>query len=259
MPQEASWSGLHWLLAQQPAGHEVASQTHTPALQRWPALHSASRPQAQAPAVQRSARARSQAAQAAPGAPQALVEPGWQLPEASQQPVGHEAPSHTQPPFRQRWPTPQAAPTPQAQPPEALQPSAVVVSQAAQAAPRTPQVMPVVVEVTQSEPEQQPDAHEVALQPEHEPLSQVSAPGQALQARPALPQTPGVLPRTQAPEASQQPVGQEVGVQLHTPKVHCSPLGQGAPAPQPQLPAVQLSVFRPGQAWQSAPWVPHCP
>ena len=119
--------------------------------------------------------------------------------------------------------------------------------------------MPVVVAVTQSEPEQQPDAQEAALQPEHEPLLQVSAPGQPPQARPALPQAAGVLPCTQAPEASQQPVGHEVGVQVHTPKEHCSPLGQGPPAPQPQLPAVQLSVFRPGQTWQSAPWVPHWP
>ena len=96
----ASGGVTHAPPEQQPVGHEVASQTHTPALQRRPAPHGAPEPQAQAPLRQLSLW-ESQAAHIMPtGAQAAAVGVVQTLP--AQQPVGHDVASQMQLPFEQR-------------------------------------------------------------------------------------------------------------------------------------------------------------
>jgi len=126
------------------------------------------------------------ATQVAPPVPQPAIEGAVHVvPE--QQPDAHDVPSQTQEPTRQRWPAPHAGPLPHAQVPLAEQASAVIPSQAMQAAPPTPQVE--VPRMLQVDPEQQP-LLQAAAQPLHTPPVQVSAPGQTSQIRPALPQAP---------------------------------------------------------------------
>jgi hypothetical protein len=51
-PQVASDRATHVVPSQHPLGHDVASQTHRPPAQRWPATHAAPPPQLHCPAVQ---------------------------------------------------------------------------------------------------------------------------------------------------------------------------------------------------------------
>jgi hypothetical protein len=76
-PQVSSDWLLHTLPRQQPAGQEAASQTHTPFMQRCPAVHGGPPPQRHAPvSEQLSALLVSQPMQAAPAAPQAWTDRG---------------------------------------------------------------------------------------------------------------------------------------------------------------------------------------
>ncbi len=110
------------------------------------------------------------AAQLAPFFPQAELEvPAWQRPLLSQQPFGQEVASQTQLPLTQWVPVPQAAWVPQAQAPLLLQWSEVLVLQATQTAPFTPQVVGKFWVVTQEVPLQQPVGQEVALQTQAPP------------------------------------------------------------------------------------------
>ena len=72
--------------AQQPLGHDVASQVHLPAAQRWPAAQAGLAPQRQAPFVQVSARVVSQGVHTAPPTPQLPTAGALQL-EPMQHPL----------------------------------------------------------------------------------------------------------------------------------------------------------------------------
>lgn len=65
---------------QQPLAHEVASQTHSPFWQRWPASHAGPVPQPHAPETQLSVVGERQSTQTAPPMPQAEVAGAWQTP-----------------------------------------------------------------------------------------------------------------------------------------------------------------------------------
>jgi hypothetical protein len=61
--------GMHRLPAQQPAAHEVASQTQVLPMQRWPEAQTAPNPQRQSPAEEQLSARSLQATQVAPPAP----------------------------------------------------------------------------------------------------------------------------------------------------------------------------------------------
>jgi hypothetical protein len=74
-PHLSGACGMHRLPWQQPAGHDVASQAHTPFMQRWPSPHGDPPPHRQAPVIEQpSALPASQPMQAAPAAPQAATD-----------------------------------------------------------------------------------------------------------------------------------------------------------------------------------------
>lgn len=85
--------------AQHPVLHDVASQTHLSLTQCWPVAHAGPVPHVQAPAVQALAFVGSQVVQAAPFVPHVAVDAAGEMQVVpSQQPVGHEAASHTHDP-----------------------------------------------------------------------------------------------------------------------------------------------------------------
>lgn len=87
-PQRKSDRDVHVIPSQQPDGHEVALQTHLPAVQRWPTAHAAPVPQAQVPpAAQPSARVASQPTQTAPPLPHVASDGALQV-APEQQPAG---------------------------------------------------------------------------------------------------------------------------------------------------------------------------
>lgn len=137
-PQVASERVAHTTPWQHPLGHEVASQMHRPATQRWPPAHAGPVPHWQTPVLlQRLALVTSQAAHDAPAVPQAASEGEVQTPPV-QQPFGHEVASHMQAPFMQRCPVPQGAALPQRHSPSIEQVSALSGSQEVQAAAPVP-------------------------------------------------------------------------------------------------------------------------
>lgn len=167
--------------------------------------------------MQRSAFAVSQAAQAAPGAPQ--------LPTAQvvhwlpvQQPDAQLVASQTQAPPTQCCPWAQTAPLPQAHWP-ATQESARA-SQVTQAPASRPQF--ITEGVRQSLPTQHPAAH-VCAQPWHTPPAQGEAP-QSAHAWPLAPQAAEVSPPWQVLPA-QQPVQLDV-VHVHALLTHSRPVAQ---------------------------------
>jgi hypothetical protein len=238
-PQAPSSGSLQAPFAQQPVGHEVASQTHAPpGAQRFPAPHAGCPPQVQTPASEQpSARDGSHATHAAPPAPQAWSNPlsvhivpeqhPSQLAEvqALQTPLMHVPP----PQFRHLPPpVPHAAGS---------------------------------VPTTQLEPEQQPPAHEAPSQTQVPslqrapsvhigPVPQRHTPfcvqpsaliPQSRQADAPEPQVPTVGVRQIFP--SQQPLGQDLESQIQLPDEQRWPAAQAGPAPQPHEPAaVQLSA-----------------
>jgi hypothetical protein len=140
-PQVASVRAWQTFPAQQPLGHDVASQTHRPETQRWPPAHAGPEPQAQLPpVVQASALVASQAEQSAPPLPQLATDGRLHTPPM-QQPFGHELASQMHAPFMQCWPVWQGEPPPQRQAPVTEQVSALSASQLEQAPPLDPQVL----------------------------------------------------------------------------------------------------------------------
>ncbi len=97
---------------QHPLGHEVGSHTHAPLAQRCPGAHDAPEPHMHCPPVQLSASEGSQATHAFPPTPQLAGVGGEMQVVPEQQPLGHEAASHTHDPPTQRCPEPHAAPEP---------------------------------------------------------------------------------------------------------------------------------------------------
>jgi hypothetical protein len=77
MPQVASAVALQTFPAQQPPGHELASQTHAPPTQRWPPWQGVPPPQRQAPVDEQvSALSAAHATQEAAPIPHAETERG---------------------------------------------------------------------------------------------------------------------------------------------------------------------------------------
>ena len=93
--------------------------------------------------------------------------------------------------------------------------------------------------LTQVAPEQHPSGQLVALQLEHTPPRQVSAPSQASQASPVVPQALTLSPERHVTPL-QHPVGQLCGVQVQCPFTHDCPDAQAPPhvPPQPSSPQV---------------------
>jgi hypothetical protein len=139
-PQVASERVSHTVPWQQPLGHELASQVHSPEAQRCPPAHAGPDPHAQAPAaLQPSALVASQAMQVRPSLPQVGTDGVLQVPPR-QHPVGHDPASHTHAPFMQCWPGWQAALPPHRQAPVTEHVSALSASHALQATAPVPQV-----------------------------------------------------------------------------------------------------------------------
>jgi hypothetical protein len=122
----------------------LASHTHTPSEQRWPATHAIAPPQPQLPSIrQPSPRPPAvQSTHAAPIEPHAPVACGVHRPVvALQQPIGHELPSHTHAPPMQCCPLVHCAPVvPHWQVPEAEQLSASVALHITHCTPLVPQL-----------------------------------------------------------------------------------------------------------------------
>lgn len=213
--------------AQQPVGHEVASQMHAPPTHRRPAPHGAEAPQAQPPFVQRSAAVVLHAMQALPFVPHVKAvglahTPNWQQPE------GQLVASQTQAPDTHRWPAAQAAPAPHRQAPPTHE--SAPAPQVVQLAPLVPQA--IRLDVWHAPLRQQPEGQLVASQTHwpptqrwpaphaapaphrHAPAVQRSAPApQLAQVAPLIPQA-AMLGLWQAP-FEQHPEGQLVASHTH--------------------------------------------
>lgn len=223
---------------QQPA-QLVESHRQFPAAQCCPARQAAAAPQAQPAGPQASARRGSHAAQLPPAEPQVASDAGWQL-APSQQPEGHDEPSHTQPPPWHREPSAHSGPAPQPQVPSAAQVSARVTSHPAQVAPARPHW--VRLRVWQAAAWQQPPGHEIS--------SQVHSP--AWQRWPAAQGAP--LPHSQAPSAEQRSdrASQAAHAAAPTPQVDGNDGWQVLPMQQP---FGQVTVLQS----QHTPWVQPTP
>jgi len=97
----------------------IASHTHCPLEQRWPAAHAPPVPQRHAPPEQLSAEMGEHAAHAAPPVPHWLDVGGVTQPIGPQHPPPQLVASHTHWPLTQCSPLPQTGPAPQRQPPMA--------------------------------------------------------------------------------------------------------------------------------------------
>ncbi len=179
----------------------------------------------QAPAVQESPGG--QGKQAPPPVPQAdVLVPDSHLPNASQQPVGHDDELHV---------APSHAPETQVSPD----------GQARHALPPLPQALVLVPGWQVPEGSQQPvgqvvESHGGVLQL---PALQMSPDAQVAHASPPVPHAALVVPDSQNPSASQQPFGQVAASQggpLQAPPVHESPGGHGTQALPPVPHAVAL-------------------
>lgn len=95
-PQLPSARVLHVVPSQQPSGHDVESQTHCPARQRWPVAHVAPPPHVQAPAVHPSAALASHALHAPAAVPHVVTVALLHV-SPEQQPSGHTQPLQTPP------------------------------------------------------------------------------------------------------------------------------------------------------------------
>lgn len=134
LPHAASDRVEQVVPAQQPLGHDVASQVQSPLTQRWPPLHAPPVPQPQAPAaVHLSDREASQTMQAPPLAPH-VATPATLQTAPLQHPFGHDVASQIHVPPWQRWPVWHAGPPAQWQVPSTAQVSARLGSHAMQMA-----------------------------------------------------------------------------------------------------------------------------
>jgi hypothetical protein len=208
-------------------------------------------------------------AHSAPLLPQSVLDvPAWQLPLASQQPVGQLVASHTHAPFTHSCP----------------------VAHVAQSPPVVPQLA-LVLPVSQVVPLQHPVAQSAGPQnttqlwPEHSSVAP-----HATQAAPPAPHAPLAVPSWQLEVTSQQPVEQLFASQTHRPATHSWPLLQATQAAPPvphtvlaappwqlpdasQQPLAQLFASHwhrppvapathscpPGHATQAAPLAPQTP
>lgn len=238
---------------QQPFGHDCALQVQVPATQSVPALQAGLAPQRQPPITEQlSARDGSQVTQAAPPAPQAIVEPAVVQVDPEQQPPwqlvalqsAHVPPR--QAPLVQGWHT--APPVPHAA---------------------------TSVPAKQLVPEQQPFGHDVLSQtqapPTHRFLRGHAGPAPHRQ-KPAAEQVSAVIPHVEhvlPPEPqfasewarqvlpSQQPLGHEVALHTQLPEAQTCPGPQAGPAPHAHAPApVQASATVAAHVVQAPPAEP---
>ncbi len=154
---------------------------------------------------------------AAPPVPHAPVTlPGWQVPVASQQPVGHVDALHAG-----AWHLPALHVSPEGHamhepPPVPQAPGTVPVSQNPRAS-------------------QQPVGQVVGphATPMHTPPTHESPGGQGTHANPPVPHADVLVPVWHLPELSQQPIGQLSGLHVtpsHAPAMQKSPVGHAAQA-----------------------------
>jgi hypothetical protein len=195
VPQVAGPRTSHVVPLQHPAGHEVASQMHAPAMHRWPLLHAVFPPQVHAPpAEQPSVSVASHITHAAPPAPHVAGLAGWHsVPE--QHPLEHWHPLHA----------PAAHVSPD--------------GHALHALPAAPH-RDVAVPGSHVLPLQHPVGHDVASQT-HCPPAHRWPEAHA-----------GPLPHAQPPVASQPSLVTALHpVQTHAPPTQSRPGGHGAPPP----------------------------
>jgi hypothetical protein len=245
---------MQFAAKQHPPGHDMPSQTHLPATQRWPLLQEGPSPHWHVPIDEQwSELPGAQVVHALPATPQ-LASPGVRHAPPSQQPVEQDIPSHMHAPATQRCPVAHGGPAPQAQVPAPVQVSAAAVSHDAHARPPAPQrASDGGTHVT---PSQQPLGHEAALHTQRPPT----------QSWPAL--QGGPAPHTHEP-AAEQPSARVVSHPTHTapplPQVATVARLQVAPEQQPpeQLTALQplqrppVHDWSAGQVSQAEPPAPH--
>jgi hypothetical protein len=166
----------HWLLAQHPDAHELASHTHAPLRQCWPVTHAAPPPHLHAPvAEQESDDPAAHAAHAVPGGVQAARENVVHAPCEEQHPLVHEVGSQVQTPWEQCRPVAHAGAIPHLHVPLESHVSAAVASQLAHVVPAAPHACGE--RGSHVVPLQHPPEHEVASHPLHAPASvQTQAP-----------------------------------------------------------------------------------
>ena len=161
---------------QQPAGQDRASQIQLPDAQRAPVAQAAAVPQRQVPVApsHESAVVDEQAAQACPPIPHAPGEAEVQVFPFKQQPLGHDAASHTQLPATQLLPAPQAGLAPHWHAPDDPHMSARAGSQVTHAAPLPPQAIgPAGLQVgPEQQPAQFPELHALQTPPVQGPPPQ---------------------------------------------------------------------------------------
>ena len=233
---------------QQPAGHDAALHTHSPAWQCWPAAHATPAPHAQPPFTQPSARAPLHAVQAFPGPPHASALTGSVHFAPLQQPAHPAQLAHA--PLLQRSPW----------------------LHGAQAAPWIPQA--IADGTVQTAPLQQPAGQDLPLHTQapraHSwpatqgaPLPQLHAPpphasaksgSQAAQAVPGLAHALAVSGSQLDP--LQQPAGHDAASHKQAPFAQRWPGAQSGPLPQAQTPATHPSARAPSQATHEAPCRP---
>lgn len=199
--QAASVRAVQTPFAQQPVGHDVASQPHPVAPHAWPGAHWGLVPQRQSPAAEHAfASPGSQAVQAAPAGPQAAPVGGATHVFPLQQPLGQEVESHVHWLSTQRWPAAHMPlPPPHSQTPALEQRSARAGSQPAHWLPAGPQLLKL--RSVHDAPAQHPPGHEPALQ-SHTPSLQNWPVSQAgTHARP-----PSFWPPASLPPSPQRPL-----------------------------------------------------
>jgi hypothetical protein len=245
-------------LAQQPAAHELASQTHEPLWHSRPAAQAGPLPHVHAPVDEHPSAPGPQLRHAAPLAPHAEAE-GVEHTDPLQQPVGHELElQFVQAPALQIWfwqelhcppPAPHAVCTLPGRHAEPLQhPSQEVESH-------------TQLPFEQCWPDEQggppPQVH--APCDEHPSPRMLPAPStHAAHAPPGAAHAAPVVGDVQVPAVVQQPVGHEVASHVQAPSRHRCPTAHSPLAPQRHTPAgEQLSVRAPSHAAHWLPSVPH--
>jgi len=246
-PRPFAW---HTPFAQQPFGQLVASHTHCPLEQRWPAAHDGPAPQRQAPPAQLSAPAPHET-HAAPLKPHAVAVciVVHVLPE--QHPFGQlAAVQPLQTPLVHVWPIAQ----PWHAPPPAPQ-ELVELPGWHWFAEQHPLGQLVASHTHEPFEHRWPALHAGPLPQRQLPPEQLSALApQLVHAAPPAPQLAvlgfwHVLPL-------QQPFGQLVASHTHAPFAHRWPAAHGIDGPHAQVPCEQLSLRRPHDT-QPMPPLPH--
>jgi hypothetical protein len=255
VPHAAGVCSSHTLPLQQPFGHDAGLHTHCEPTQACPVVHAAPDPQLHVPPLHPSATVVPQAAHSAPPEPQRVTVAGVVQAVPSQQPPGHELPSHTQAPFTHSCPAAQAGPVPHWQRPVIEHPSAVVPLHSLHAPPPVPHA--ASDGWLHVGPVQHPVVH-VSTQPEQRPSPvHVWPVGHEPQVLPPVPHAVIRLPGWHV-SAAQQPVGQPIPSHTHLPPRQCCPEAHAAPPPHEQEPAaLQLSESTSSQAVQLVPELPH--